>query len=160
MQYRRHRQLKRGRKEFVVRETCDYGTFMEMVSLNLTTKHKVGPTHTSQEMELLSGRFPENIRLYGAYRGEQLCAGVVVYENATVAHAQYIAGADEAKRDGALDCIFDELVERRYASIRYFDWGISTEQAGRWLNPGLVQNKESYGARAVVYDLYELDVAT
>jgi hypothetical protein len=159
MQHGRKTQLKRGKKTFVVRESRDYGAFMDLVSSALTTKHKVKPTHTAQEMELLAGRFPQNIRLFGAYRAEQLCAGVLIYENTSVAHVQYIAGADEAKREGALECIFDELVERRYATIRYFDWGISTEQAGQWLNPGLVQNKESYGARGVAYDLYEMDMA-
>jgi hypothetical protein len=159
MQHGRQTQLKRGKRTFVVRESHDYAAFMDLVSSVLTAKYNVEPTHTGQEMELLSGRFPQNIRLYGAYRGEQLCAGVVIYENPNVAHVQYSAGADEAKREGALECIFEELLERRYANIRYFDWGISTEQAGRWLNPGLVQNKESYGARGVVYDLYELDLA-
>jgi hypothetical protein len=159
MEHGRQNQLKRGKRTFVVRESRDYGTFMDLVSSVLATKYNVEPTHSKQEMELLSGLFPQNIRLYGAYRGEQLCAGVLIYESTNVAHAQYIAGADEAKREGALECIFDELLERRYATTRYFDWGISTEQAGRWLNPGLVQNKESYGARSVVYDLYELDLA-
>jgi hypothetical protein len=159
MQHGRQTQLKRGKKTFVVRESRDYEAFMDLVSSVLTAKYDVRPTHTKQEMELLSGRFPQNIRLYGAYRGEQLCAGVVIYENTNVAHVQYSSGTDEAKREGALECIFDELLERRYATFRYFDWGISTEQAGRWLNAGLVQNKESYGARSVVYDLYELDLA-
>jgi hypothetical protein len=159
MQHGRQTQLKRGKKTFVVRESRDYEAFMDLVSSVLTAKYDVRPTHTKQEMELLSGRFPQNIRLYGAYRGEQLCAGVVIYENTNVAHVQYSSGTDEAKREGALECIFDELLERRYVTVRYFDWGISTEQAGRWLNTGLVQNKESYGARSVVYDLYELDLA-
>ena len=159
MEHGRENRLKRGKRTFVVRESRDYGAFMDLVNCVLTTKYKVAPTHTRQEMEMLSGLFPQNIRLYGAYRGKQLCAGVLVYESTNVAHAQYIAGADEVKREGALECIFDELLERRYATIRYFDWGISTEQAGRLLNPGLVQNKESYGARSVVYDLYELDLA-
>ena len=159
IQHGRQSQLKRGKRTFVVRESRDYGAFMDLVTSALTTKYNVGPTHTTQEMELLSGRFPQNIRLYAAYRGEQLCAGVLIYESTNVAHAQYVAGSDEAKREGALECVFDELLERRYATIRYFDWGISTEQAGRWLNPGLVQNKESYGARGVVYDSYELDLA-
>ena len=159
MEHGRHYRLKRGKRTFVVRESRDYAAFMDLVRSVLTTKYNVGPTHTALEMELLAVRFPQNIRLFGAYRGEQLCAGVLVYENTNVAHAQYIAGTDEARKEGAMECIFDELLERRYATIRYFDWGISTEQAGQWLNPGLVQNKESYGARGVVYDLYELDLA-
>ena len=159
MQHGRQSQLKRGKRTFVVRESRDFGAFMDLVSSGLTAKYNVAPTHTKEEIELLAARFPQNIHLHGAYRGEHLCAGVLVYENTNVAHVQYIAGEDDAKREGALECIFDDLLERRYATIRYFDWGISTEQAGRWLNPGLVQNKESYGARSVVYDLYELDLA-
>jgi len=158
VQHGRQGQLKRGKRTFVVRESREYGAFMDLMGAVLTAKYNVAPTHTAQEMELLSGRFPQNIRLFGAYREEQLCAGVIVYESTNVAHARYIAGADEAKREGALECIFDELLERRYANIRYFDWGISTEQAGQWLNPGLVQNKESYGARGIAYDSYELDL--
>ena len=159
MERLRRRQLKRGKSAFVVRESRDYRAFMDLVSSGLTTKYNIVPTHTGDEMELLAGRFPQNIRLYGAYRGEKLCAGALIYESTNVAHVQYGAGADEAKQEGAMECIYDELLERRYATIRYFDWGISTEQAGQWLNPSLVQNKEGYGARGVAYDLYELDVA-
>jgi Acetyltransferase (GNAT) domain len=154
----RRRQLKRGKDAFVVRECRDYGKFMDLVRSGLTTKYNVVPTHTKEDMELLAGRFPQNIRLFGAYRGEQLRAGALVYEGTNVAHVQYGAGADDAKREGALECIYDELLERRYATIRYFDWGISTEQAGRRLNPSLVQNKEGYGARGIAYDLYQLDL--
>lgn len=159
MQHGRQSQLTRGQKTFVVRESNDYGAFMDLVRSGLSAKYRVAPTHTAREIRLLASRFPQNIHLYGAFRGEQLCAGVLIYENPTVAHAQYIAGDDDAKREGALECVFHELLERRYANIRYFDWGISTEQVGQYLNIGLVQNKESYGARAVVYDSYELAVS-
>jgi hypothetical protein len=158
LQHGRQSQLKRGQKTFIVRESRDYAIFMDLVGAGLSNKYNVAPTHRAQEIELLAGRFPEHIRLFAAYRGEQLCAGVLIYENTTVAHTQYIAAADDAKREGALECIFDELLERRYATIRYFDWGISTEQAGQYLNIGLVQNKESYGARGVAYDSYQLDL--
>ena len=158
MQHGRQSQLKRGQNIFAVRESCDYGVFMDLVSSGLTAKYHVAPTHTKQEMELLARRFPQHIHLFGAYHGEQLSAGVLIYENPNVAHVQYIAGTDDAKREGALECIFSDLLENQYASIRYFDWGTSTEQAGHYLNAGLVQNKESYGGRGVVYDLYELNV--
>jgi hypothetical protein len=159
MGHGRQDQLKRGSKTFVVRESRDFSAFMDLLHSVLTAKYDVAPTHNKMEMTFLADRFPQNIRLYGAYRADQFCAGVLIYESANVAHAQYIAATDDANREGAMECIFDELLERRYANIRYFDWGISTEKAGRWLNPGLVQNKESYGARGVVYDSYELDLA-
>ncbi|MGB0108198.1 MAG: hypothetical protein WBP52_06820, partial [Terriglobales bacterium] len=88
VQHGRQGQLKRGKRTFVVRESREYGAFMDLMGAVLTAKYNVAPTHTAQEMELLSGRFPQNIRLFGAYREEQLCAGVIVYESTNVAHAQ------------------------------------------------------------------------
>ncbi len=158
MAHGRESQLKRGQGTFAVRESQDFSAFMDLVSSGLHAKYNLTPTHAAEEIALLASRFPRNVRLFAAYRDETLCAGVLVYEHSTVAHAQYIAAADDAKREGALECIFSELLEKRYAKFRYFDWGISTEQAGQYLNAGLVQNKESYGARGVVYDSYELEV--
>ncbi|MEM2995379.1 MAG: GNAT family N-acetyltransferase, partial [Candidatus Bathyarchaeia archaeon] len=42
--------------------------------------------------------------------------------------------------------------------VDYFDFGISTEKEGRFLNVGLITQKEEFGARAVVYDTYEIEV--
>ena len=42
---------------------------------------------------------------------------------------------------------------------RYFDFGISNEQGGRKLNRGLIDQKEGFGARAVVHDHYAIDFA-
>ena len=80
----------------------------------------------------------------------------MVYETERVAHAQYIAASAEGKALGALDCLFDWLITERYADKAYFDFGISTEQGGTWLNEGLQFQKEGFGARAVVYDAYEI----
>jgi hypothetical protein len=51
------------------------------------------------------------------------------------------------------------LIHDRYAGKDYFDFGISTEDDGRYLNAGLMKNKESYGARATVCDWYSLDLS-
>ena len=59
---------------------------------------------------------------------------------------------------GALDGLFDYLISQVYAAKSYFDFGISTEQGGRYLNEGLIFQKEGFGARTVVYDAYELKI--
>jgi hypothetical protein len=142
-----------------VAEGRDFRAFMAVEEEHLRKKYGVRPTHTADEMELLASRFPDNIRLFTASRGGRLLGGVVVYESPRVAHAQYIAATDEGRDLGCLDVLIDWLLHGVYAEAPYFDFGISTEQAGRHLNVGLIDNKESYGARAVVYDFYELDVA-
>jgi hypothetical protein len=142
----------------VVRRTDDFQTFMAIELELLRGKFGLQPVHTAAEMELLARRFPNNIELFGAYKDAAMLAGVVMYVSQNVAHAQYIAATEEGKSFGALDCILNFLVNEHYAAKPYFDFGISTEQGGHYLNAGLVGNKESFGARAVVYDCYELTV--
>lgn len=40
----------------------------------------------------------------------------------------------------------------------YLDFGISNENDGRYLNLGLIEQKEGFGARTVVHDFYRLTV--
>ena len=84
---------------------------------------------------------------------------MVVYENSTVAHAQYISASEEGKKSAALDALFAWLINDVYRDKRYFDFGISTEDNGRILNEGLIDQKEGFGARGVVHDHYQLDIA-
>jgi hypothetical protein len=53
------------------------------------------------------------------------------------------------------------LINRYYdrSDKRYFDLGISTEQGGSYANNGLIAHKEGFGARAITYDTYSVDVA-
>lgn len=50
-------------------------------------------------------------------------------------------------------------MERLYVGRSYLSMGISTEQAGRLLNTGLVEQKERFGARTVVHDFYSWEWA-
>ena len=140
-----------------VRKTDDYATFVEIVAETLGTKYGQAPVHTAKELRLLAKHFPENIELFGAYEGGVMLGGVLVYAGDLVAHAQYSFSRAEGKRLGAPDLILDYLIGDYYADRQYFDWGISTEHDGRYLNVPLIDNKESFGARAIVHDFYELD---
>lgn len=134
----------------------DFAGFMAMEAEHLDAKYGVKPVHTAEEIALLAARFPEHIRLFTATRDGRLLAGVIIYESRHVAHAQYIGSTAEGREASALDAIVDHLLGDVYRQKRYFDFGISTEQQGRALNAGLLENKESYGGRGVGYDFYEL----
>jgi hypothetical protein len=142
-----------------VTQSHDYQTFMSLEKELLDTKYGAKPVHTHEELGLLAGRFPENIKLFAAFKEKQMLAGVVIYESSQVAHTQYIGANDEGKRCGALDLIMTYLINDYYAEKPHFDFGISTEAEGRELNNGLIENKQSYGARAIVYDFYEIDLS-
>lgn len=118
-------------------------------------RHQASPTHSLQELRLLQGRFPEQIVLHEARLGDDLLAGVLVYDFGRVVHTQYMAASKEGRHLDALTFLLAELIEHVYADRHYFSFGISTEHGGKTLNEGLVAQKEYFGARAVVHDFYE-----
>jgi hypothetical protein len=73
-------------------------------------------------------------------------------------HAQYIASTSEGMQQGATEAVVNHLLTEIYASRDWFDFGISTEQAGRHLNEGLSGYKEMFGARTTVYTAWEIPV--
>jgi hypothetical protein len=148
-----------ARNDLEVQQCTDFEAFMAIEEDLLRKKHDARPTHNAAELALLAGRFPDNIKLFAAYQDAEMLAGVVIYETPRVAHTQYIGAGEKGRRLGALDLIFQHLIHDRYVSKDYFDFGISTEDSGRYLNAGLIQNKESYGARATVFDWYSLDLS-
>jgi len=143
----------------VVAESTDFDVYWrDVLTPRLDERHATSPVHSVDEIQRLAASFPECIRLFTASINGRMQAGVVVYETETVAHAQYSALAVDATEPGALDCLVEWLIAERYASKRYFDFGISNENAGRALNHPLLRSKESFGARSFAHDHYEIDV--
>lgn len=140
----------------IVSESHDFSTFNAMINMILSQKYHTKATHTTDEMVLLAKRFPENIKLHGAFLNGEMVAGIMMYLTKTVAHTQYMATTEFGREIGALDFLIYVLINDIYASKRYFDFGISTEQQGQYLNEGLILQKEMFGARAVMYDTYEV----
>jgi len=138
-----------------VEESDDYSVFWQILEDVLMARHGVKPVHSLEEMVLLHGRFPERIRLHLAVAENQAVAGVVMYVDDRVAHVQYIAATEEGKRCGALDLIFDHLINDVYSSNPVFEFGVSTEQGGAFLNEPLIFQKEGFGGRGIVYDSYK-----
>jgi hypothetical protein len=151
--------IQRGRRERIeLAPSEDFTAFMAIEERLLEEKYGARPVHTAAELELLARRFPEQIRLFVARRRGELLAGVVVYESDRVAHTQYIATTDSGRALGALDALLAHLIEERYRDRRFFDLGTSSAEGGLGFNAGLLHNKQSYGARSVVYDCYQLDL--
>lgn len=138
----------------VIRENNDFRAFMQLEGTNLKKKYQTSPVHSDVEMRLLHDRFPDNIKLFESVNvSGDLLAGIVLFVTDEVAHAQYIASTEEGKESGAFDLLFDYVWEK-YKHLKYFDFGISTEKDGHYLNEGLAYYKESYGARGIVCDFY------
>lgn len=134
------------------------GEYWELLTDVLAKNHNVTPVHTMAEMQLLMSRFPQQIKLFLVRKDESIVAGCLVFVMRHVAHIQYIAANEVGRELGALDLLFRHLINERYKQMSYLDFGISTERGGTYLNDGLIFQKEGFGARAVCYDTYELEL--
>jgi hypothetical protein len=137
----------------------DWQSYWNLLSSLLDERYGTRPVHTLDEMRLLQGRFPDGIRLYTATLHGELLAGVVMYLSQPVAHCQYIGASPQGKDSKALTLLFDYLIgEATKSGYRYFDFGISNEDHGHYLNEGLVRQKSRLGGRGIVYNTFEIDL--
>lgn len=142
----------------VIAESRDWAAYWQLLTDTLLTAHGIAPVHTLAEIELLASRFPGNIRLVTATLDGEMLAGTVLYVTGRVVHTQYIAASPEGKRLHALDFLMLTIIPEALERRAFFDFGISTEQRGRYLNTGLIHQKEGFGGRGVCYDTYEWDL--
>lgn len=140
-------------------EENDFSTFWRILGERLQEKYDTAPVHSIEEITLLKSRFPENIKLFCvADSNANTLGGVVLFITNKVVHMQYSATTAEGRRISALDYLYEELINNRFAGKEFFDFGISVEDGGRYLNSGLIAYKERMGGRAVVYDTYAIDL--
>ena len=155
----RKRGIKKGLKNNIdINESNRFDLFWPILESNLRNRHQVNPVHTLNEIIYLKGLFPDEIKLFVALdSSKQIIAGSVIFETDTVAHIQYIAATEKAKKEGAVDTLVDRMINY-YSSKRYFDYGIYTTNGGLILKESLIAQKEGFGARGVVYDIYSVNL--
>jgi predicted N-acyltransferase len=139
----------------VIEETEDYQPFWLILSANLQARYGLSPVHTLEEITLLHQRFPQQIRLFVAKEGLETIGGSVLYISNRVVHSQYIAASPRGREVHALDLLFDVVIRHSLEQHVYFDFGISTENQGTYLNQQLIYQKEGFGGRGVCYDWYK-----
>lgn len=159
-QEQRNRAVKKAMKNnLVFQESKDFQSYWKVLEETLNQQHNAKPVHRLEEIERLANLFPDCIKLFVAIKDNTILAGTLIFENQTIVHTQYLANSFEGRNIGALDFVIDKLINEVYQNKTYFDFGISNEDSGRYLNVGLISQKEGFGARAVVHDFYELEIA-
>lgn len=149
---------KASRNVLTVEASDSFEKFWEILSTNLQVRYNKFPVHTLSEIVYLKGKFPNQIHLYVVRdQGENVLAGCVLFESPNVIHVQYNAATEEGKSKGAVDILIDYVINN-FPDKKYFDYGISTEDNGWYLNENLIYQKEGFGARAVVYDTYTINL--
>lgn len=153
----RKRDLKKNEdKALTIGEIRELEEFHNLLTECLKERHSVEPVHSISELGLLKERFPDNIKIFGMRSEEGLEAGVALYITQKVAHAQYICSSSRGREAGLLAILFDYLIKKYTGEVDYFDFGISNEDHGRYLNEGLNRQKASLGGSGVSYERYFL----
>lgn len=158
----RKAQISRAKREgveiMVLTEFSDYEAFIDLENAVLTERHNTLAVHTAAELKLLHDRFPQSIKLYGALKDGKLIAGTVVYVYRQAIHTQYMAANEEARTIGALDLAVATVIDEYKTSKLWADFGISTEHGRIFLNNGLISQKEGFGGRTNIYDIWKIEV--
>ena len=136
----------------------DYEEFIRIENSILLEKHNTTAAHTGKELKLLHDRFPDCIHLYGAMRNGEMLGGAVIYEYEDVVHTQYMAANEEAREIRALDLTITTIIGEYEKKKKWLDFGISTEHGRIFLNEGLVSQKEGFGGRTGVYNIWEIKI--
>ena len=145
---RRRRSLKNAKKYQLV----IFNGFEEIeecwnvLTENLSSKFGEKPVHNIDEILYLYNLFPQNMDCYAVKFEKNIVASVLIYKTKLTWHAQYISSIIVGKKVNALDFIFNHIIESaKEKSIRWFDFGISTESEGLVLNNSLYTFKHEFG---------------
>ena len=130
----------------------------DILCANLS-RHGVSPVHTLDELQLLAGTLiaDENEVLVVLDQGKVVGGGWVFhFFNQGVAHTQYLCADEEYSKLSPMTFLYYSVIERCKAmGFRALSWGISTEEAGKVLNRGLTESKESFGSVHGVHRRFE-----
>lgn len=163
----RRLKLSKGRKWLIARAkknsllVTSSEEWVEFITLlnSVLERHDAVPVHSAEELKLLASLFPENIVLKVVRSEEGLLAATLLFKFDNVIHTQYLATSAIGKEVGALDYLIEKCIEESADNgYKYFSFGISTESGGRYINSGLLAQKESFGARAMTIDFYEISL--
>jgi hypothetical protein len=137
-------------------EDADINDYWPILENKLKQGHNAKPTHTLEEIKHLKMLYPDRIKLFAAYKGANLTAGVLVFLlNERVINCFYIAHDDQYQHMRPLNLVFGYLMEwGRKNSFFYLDWGISTEEKGSRVNTELFRFKEGFGGHGVLRESY------
>ncbi len=132
-----------------------YREFWTILEEGLRLRHQTAPVHSVDEIMLLRQRFPDNISLYNATSENRMMAGCILFIMNNIVHVQYISASEEGRQCGALDLLFDCLINEVFAGVPVFDFGHSNEDHGLYLNENLIFQKEGFGARGTISEIFE-----
>lgn len=158
-QKRRVRSIKKALKvDCHIKEEKDVSAFWEEILIpNLKEKFGASPVHTLEEIKGLKEKFPNNILQYNIYIGKEIVAGTTLFKTNNTYHTQYISSNEKGRKSGAIDLLFDFLLNKAKEENVNFDFGTSSHENGLDLHTSLLDWKEGFGGNIHSYESYRIE---
>ncbi len=158
-QERRRRSIKKGAKQNTeVRYNNNFDEYWNDILVpNLSEKFGTKPVHSLEEIKLLHNYFPEKITQVNGYVDNKIVAGVTLFNFDNCIHCQYISSNDFGRDCGAIDFLFDNIIQTNQKNAVYFSLGTANNN-GKDLNLGLCDWKEGWGAKIWAHFHYKFKV--
>ncbi len=157
MSSRRIRAIKKHISQVLIeKDSTRYSEFWSILIDNLESKYGKSPVHSLDEIMELSELFANDIKLSVALIADEVVGGIVTFHSTNVVHLQYIASNPLGREYGILDKIISELISQYPDKI--IDFGISSEDNGKYLNSNLQTYKNEFGSGVINYDIYEINL--
>jgi hypothetical protein len=151
--------IRKAKKEGIeIIESDNFSTFWSIFEMELFQNHGIKPVHNHSEILYLKSKFPDKIKLHLCVKGNEILGGTVIFKMQNLIHVQYISAKEAGKQCGAIDYLFDVLINNIYESTPIFDFGHSNEGMGDYLNQNLIFQKEGFGGRGIVYETFKYDL--
>ena len=130
----------------------------KILEINLKEKYQTNPVHNIYEIRQLLKLFPNNINLIATKLNNEILASVILYKTKSVWHLQYISTSEEGRKTNALDFLINKILEKSVLNkIKWFDFGISTENEGEYLNKNLYNFKNGFGGGGTLCQFYRIN---
>lgn len=151
--------MKHGLKFVRLMSRGEIEAFYELLKSNLA-KYSAVPVHTVDELEdFIARRLKGEVELWGVWDEDRLVAGTMTFyfEQTNLLHTQYLASdlqiTDYSPSTFLYYSILHNAIQGGYQTVSF---GITTEDHGRYLNQGLVSNKESFdGKHSINWTYYK-----
>ena len=153
----RKRQIKKAKlNNILITDSIPIDIFYSLLEKTLQ-KHKAKPTHKLNDLIFLCEKFPEDIKFKAAKLNDRFLSAVMIFKFMNIFHTQYIVTSNDGGEFGALDLIIDDLLTN--SQIEGLSLGRSNKPENALeLNESLIWQKESFGARGIILETYEINL--
>lgn len=143
-----HNCIKKGLFYRVIETKAELDIFYSLLCKSLS-KYNTKPVHSLSELwDLKHHRLNKEMEFYGAFSGEQMVAGAMMFYfyRTEIAHTQYLCAEPSLHKLSPMTYMYFAMIEAaKIHGFKKISFGISTEDNGKFLNYGLVRSKEAYG---------------